>query len=31
MGDSAENWQLDLRSEIVKQNNQTISDTESLF
>lgn len=31
MGDSAENWQLDLVSEIVKQNNQTISDTESLF
>ena len=31
MGDSAENWQLDLGSEIVEQNNQTISDTESLF
>lgn len=31
MGDSAENWQLDLGSETVKQNNQTISDTESLF
>lgn len=31
MGDSAENWQLDLGSKIVKQNNQTISDTESLF